>query len=249
MSIHTFISLSIFINYLTFKEKIIFLANSRFKKESHNTAHKIFIPYSKIKNSITNTNQKKIQLVYNFVKDNRILKKEKTSLAKVKTTNFVFVGRLIKGKSIIKIVNALAEYENISLTIYGDGPERNKIERLSSFKKNKEKIKIIGFYDNSKLLDELNQFDVFIAYHKFYEFPKTIIEAIRSGLPIILNRQPSEELDEFKQLDIIWTDGTVESYKKQIKKLINRQYNTKVMTRNNYLVLTKLLGNGEDYDD
>ena len=191
----------------------------------------------------------KIQLVYNFVKDNRILKKEKTSLAKVKTTNFVFVGRLIKGKSIIKIVNALAEYENISLTIYGDGPERNKIERLSSFKKNKEKIKIIGFYDNSKLLDELNQFDVFIAYHKFYEFPKTIIEAIRSGLPIILNRQPSEELDEFKQLDIIWTDGTVESYKKQIKKLINRQYNTKVMTRNNYLVLTKLLGNGEDYDD
>ena len=61
-------------------------------------------------------------------------------------------------------------------------------------------------------------FDAFIANHDFYEFPKTIIEALLTGLPIILNSKPSITLQEFKDLKILWTDCCIDSYKKIITK-------------------------------
>ena len=233
ISIHTFVSFKIFLIYLTFKEKVIYFADYRFRDKSHDASSKIIIPYSKIRDNIKSVNQNKILLAYNYVEKIKVEKKQFTKI-KNKTYKLVFVGRLIKGKSIIKVIKAILKLRNVTLTIYGDGPERERIEKLITFNKVKKKIKLIGFYDNSKILKELNEYDAFIAYHKFYEFPKTLIEAINSRLPIILNKDPSENLDEFKKLKIIWTNGTVNSYKKKIINLANHKYNIKLMVKNNY---------------
>ena len=156
---------------------------------------------------------------------------------------------MIKGKSIIKIVKAIINLKNVTLTIYGDGPEREKIEKLIKFYNVKKKIKLNGFHDNLKILKELNKFDAFIAYHKFYEFPKTLIEAINSRLPIILNKDPSENLEEFKKLKIIWTDGTVNSYKKKIINLTNHKYNINLMVKNNYNQVQRFFRNNQNNYD
>ena len=248
ISIHTFISLKIFLIYLNFKEKVIYFADYRFRNKSHNASSKIIIPYSKIRDNINAVNRHKILLAYNYVENIKVEKKQST-IIRNKSNKLVFVGRLIKGKSIIKIVEAILNLQNVSLTIYGDGPERKKIEKLIKFYNAKKKIKLIGFYDNSKILKELNKFDAFIAYHKFYEFPKTLIEAINSRLPIILNKDPSENLDEFKKLKIIWTDGTVNSYKKKIINLANHKYNIKLMVKNNYNQVQRFFkSNQNNYD-
>ena len=248
ISIHTFISFKIFLIYLTFKEKVIYFADYRFRNKSHNASSKIIIPYSKIRDNINTTNQHKILLSYNHVENLKVEKKKSTRITN-KSNKLVFVGRLIKGKSIIKIVKAIINLKNVTLTIYGDGPEREKIEKLIKFYNVKKKIKLIGFHDNLKILKELNKFDAFIAYHKFYEFPKTLIEAINSRLPIILNKDPSENLDEFKKLKIIWTDGTVNSYKKKIINLANHKYNIKLMVKNNYNQVQRFFkSNQNNYD-
>ena len=248
ISIHTFISLKIFLIYLTLKEKIIYFADYRFRKKSHNASSKIIIPYSKIRDNINAVNQDKILLAYNYVEKIKVEKKQSTQITN-KSNKLVFVGRLIKGKSIIKIVKAIINLKNVTLSIYGDGPEREKIEKLIKFYNVKKKIKLIGFYDNSKILKELNTFDAFIAYHKFYEFPKTLIEAINSRLPIILNKDPSENLEEFKKLKIIWTDGTVNSYKKKIINLANHKYNINLMVKNNYNQVQRYFRNNQNNYD
>ena len=74
---------------------------------------------------------------------------------------------------------------------------------------------------------------MFIAHHKFYEFPKTIIEALINGLPIILNNNPSKEIFEFQNIEIIWTDGTVNSYKK-IEDFIHETFDINFIIKNNY---------------
>ena len=125
----------------------------------------------------------------------------------------MFVGRLIRGKSILNIIKAINQIENVSLTIFGDGPERKKIEDFILLNKLKNRVFVKGFVNNQQILENFKKFDAFIAYHKFYEFPKTIIEALINGLPIIL-KKILLKVFEFKNIEIIWTDGTVNSYKK-----------------------------------
>ncbi len=248
ISIHTYVSLKIFLIYLNFKEKIIYFADYRFRNKSHNASSKIIIPYSKIRDNINAINQHKILLAYNSVEKMKVEKKQFTKITN-KTNKLVFVGRLIKGKSIIKIIKAIINLKNVTLTIYGDGPEREKIEKLITFNNVKKKIKLIGFCDNSKILKQLSKFDAFIAYHKFYEFPKTLIEAINSRLPIILNKDPSKNLEEFKSLKIIWTDGTVSSYKKKIINLVNHEYNINLIVKNNYSQVQRFFRNNQNSYD
>mgnify|MGYP001170930327 CR=1 FL=1 len=248
ISIHTFVSFKIFLIYLTFKEKVIYFADYRFRDKSHDASSKIIIPYSKIRDNIKAVNQNKIVLAYNYVENIKVEKKQFTKI-KNKTYKLVFVGRLIKGKSIIKVIKAILKLRNVTLTIYGDGPERERIEKLITFNKVKKKIKLIGFYDNSKILKKLSKFDAFVAYHRFYEFPKTLIEAINARLPIILNKYPSENLEEFKNLKIIWTDGTIDSYKEKIMKLVNYEYNINLMVKKNYSQVQRFFRNNQNSYD
>lgn len=246
ISIHTFMSLKIFLYYLSFKEKIFHLLNLRFKKKSHNLADKIIIPYMKIKDNIHYNFKSKVIISYNQIhSEKKLLKRRLTTSKKIK---FVFVGRLIKGKSILNIIKAINQIENVSLTIFGDGPERKKIEDFILLNKLKNRVFVKGFVNNQQILANFKTFDAFIAYHKFYEFPKTIIEALVNGLPIILNKNPSKEIFEFKNIEIIWTDGTVNSYKKKIESFKNKTFDINFIIKKNYFEIKKLLKINNPYD-
>ena len=65
-------SLKIFLYYLTFKEKIFYLFNFRFKKISHYLADKIIIPYIKIKENIHYKLKSKVIISYNQIHSKKI---------------------------------------------------------------------------------------------------------------------------------------------------------------------------------
>ncbi len=246
ISIHTFMSLKVFLCYLTLKEKIFYLFNFRFKKKSHYLADKIIIPYIKIKENIHYKLKSKVIISYNQI--DRYKKLPKRNLTTSKKIKLVFVGRLIRGKSILNIIKAINQIENVSLTIFGDGPERKKIEDFVLLNKLKNRVFVKGFVNNQQILANFKTFDAFVAHHKFYEFPKTIIEALINGLPIILNNNPSKEIFEFKNIEIIWTDGTVNSYKKKIEGFKNETFDINFIIKKNYFEIKKLLKINNPYD-
>ena len=72
-------------------------------------ADKIIIPYAKIKENIHYNLKSKIIISYNQIhREKRLHKKRLITSQKIK---FVFVGRLIKGKSILNIIKAINEIE------------------------------------------------------------------------------------------------------------------------------------------
>ena len=73
------------------------------------------------------------------------------------------------------------------------------------------------------------------------EFPKTIIESILIGLPIILNKNPSSELKEFKKLEILWAEDSSDSYLKIMKNFLKNNYNTKKITQKNLFKLQEII--------
>ncbi len=239
ISIHTFTSFKIFFKYYSFKEQIFFLLNLRFKNQSHKLANKILIVYKKISENINKKFLKKVELSYNQICISK--KDEKFSQINKKTLCLVFVGRLIKGKSIFNVIKAIKKLQNVNLVIYGDGNERTKI--ISFIKKNNlcKRVFLKGFQTNKKILNSLKKYDAFVAFHKYYEFPKTIIEASLVGLPIILNRNPSLSIQEFKNLKILWTDDNVESYRRTIELFMKKKLYFKSNISQNKKEIKKIL--------
>ncbi len=247
ISIHRYISLKIFFKYLSIKEKIFFLLDLRFKNECHRRTNKILAVYSKISENIAPNNKHKLKISLNNFNPVDIRKINKAH--KNKITKLVFVGRLIKGKSITNIIHAIKDIDNVSLTVFGDGPEMVKIITIINTLKLQKKIILRGFVSNTILREELVQYDAFTAKHEFYEFPKTIIEALLTGLPIILNSKPSKTLQEFKNLKILWTDGSIDSYKKIITNFKNEYYDIESQKRSNLRCINKLLRESNKFDD
>ena len=146
ISVHSYVNLSIFLKYLSFKEKVFYLLNLRFKEKSHKLADQIKIVYKIIEENINSKYTNKIKISYNNIKiKNNHRKKQdlyKTHL------NLVFVGRLIKGKSLTNIILSIKDLNNVILTIFGDGPERQKIELMIQKYKLEKRIILEGYRDN-----------------------------------------------------------------------------------------------------
>ena len=99
---------------------------------------------------------------------------------------FVVVTRLLKIKNIDKVIIALSRIkQDYIFDIYGDGPERLRLEKLILQLNLSKKIKLKGKVANEKLPKILVHYNMFVMP----SFPETLgrayFEAMASGLPVI----------------------------------------------------------------
>ena len=99
----------------------------------------------------------------------------------------VSVGRLVAQKNmglLIKAFSLIADkYPDITLTIYGDGPERKKLEDLIANKKLQKRILLPGA--RRDILNTIKDAAIFAFPTNYEGFPNVLIEAIAMGIPVI----------------------------------------------------------------
>jgi len=140
---------------------------------------------------------REISVVYNGI-DVSEFKPNSKILAKEKTFNILFVGRLIERKGLIYVLEALREiikeYTNVKLFIAGEGPLFEKFENY-----------IVGYkmQNNVVLLGRVNHQEIGKLYQKSHLFVLPSLnealgnvtqEALASGLPIITTNTGATEL-------------------------------------------------------
>lgn len=104
---------------------------------------------------------------------------------------FIGVGSLIKRKAfeiLIQAFNGAKFSKPTKLLIVGDGPNRDVCEKLSQ---NNPDIKFIGHVSN--VYKYLQISDCFVSSSLAEGLPYTVIEAMASGLPVILSKIDSHE--------------------------------------------------------
>jgi glycosyltransferase involved in cell wall biosynthesis len=104
---------------------------------------------------------------------------------------FIAVGSLIKRKAFDQLIKAFNEAcfaRPTKLLILGDGPNRNEYEDLS---KNNPDILFIGHVSNVNKYLAIS--DCFVSSSLAEGLPYTVIEAMASGLPVILSDIDSHE--------------------------------------------------------
>ncbi len=106
-----------------------------------------------------------------------------TQLSSSKEIKIVYAGLLGVAQGIFEICKRITFPENVSLHIYGAGPEAEKIEALG-----KQDIHFYGELDREELHRELQDYDVaFIPLIKriYGSVPSKIFEYTRLGLPVL----------------------------------------------------------------
>ena len=131
--------------------------------------------------------------------DFRGLSSDVRSLIAGQTPFALFVGRLSPEKGCDVLLKAWARFQQtwrrehggvvsdtFQLLIVGDGPEREKLEKLSVKLKMTSSVKFVGKQPKCKIMGLMREGCFLVLPSLWYEgFPMTIVEAFSCGLPVI----------------------------------------------------------------
>lgn len=96
---------------------------------------------------------------------------------------FLFVGRLSEGKRIGTIMEAVKEYHRpCTLSVLGDGEERQRLEEMA---RGSERIKLLGAVGPDEVERFMRSSDILVMNSDSEGMPMVILEAIRTGMPVI----------------------------------------------------------------
>ena len=167
-------------------------------------------------------------VLYNFVKDD-FFKKEIQYKAPLKKLKLVAVGNLKDVKNyqlIIEAFKSLKNY-NLSLDIYGEGPDREYLQKqISDFDL---PIKLMGL--NDKIEEVLPDYDAFVMCSLIEGFGISAAEAMAIGLPLLLS-----DIDTLKEIShgnaIFFNPHNSASFTDVVVGIFNGLYNLEEMSEN-----------------
>lgn len=129
------------------------------------------------------------------------------------------VGALEAGKRIDLVIKAVAKLGNSSLCVVGDGALRKELEKLGKELLG-ERFKIIkvGF---EKMPLVYRSCDVFVsATAPYYSFEMVLLEALASGLPVVVNDDPIRK-EIVGNAGILVDPTDIDSYAQAIQRALN----------------------------
>jgi glycosyltransferase involved in cell wall biosynthesis len=132
----------------------------------------------------------KIKVIYNGI-DVKSQKNSEKYAEKRGNLNIGFVGSLTKQKGVdclLKAVKILRftqndKWANINLTIIGDGPEREKLEKTAKELDIEKHVSFLGRKES--VYNHMKDFDVFVLPSLWEGMPNVILEAIMQEVPVV----------------------------------------------------------------
>lgn len=173
---------------------------------------------SSLKLAMTMLTDKEIHIVPNIVNTREFFPIDKKSDS---TFKFVSVSYLKKNKNVDMTIRAFAElYRGDSskkLIIIGDGEEENNLKNLAIELGVKENVEFLGRLDRVNTASEIRRCDAFVLPSQYETFGVAYIEALASGIPIIVTKcgGPEDFFDE--SLGRMINVGSLEELKEAMK--------------------------------
>ncbi|ODV50001.1 MAG: galactosyltransferase [Methanohalophilus sp. 2-GBenrich] len=131
------------------------------------------------------TDPEKIQVVPNGINLQKITGIKPAN----KTCDIIFAGRLIKEKNIDVLLNAVARLKanlpQLKCCIIGDGPEKDRLLKLSQELEIADNVEFAGFLKYDALIARIKSSRVFVLPSSREGFGIIVIEAFACGVPVI----------------------------------------------------------------
>ncbi len=96
------------------------------------------------------------------------------------------VGRLVEYKGVAHVVRALRELPGYRLRVAGDGPDRERLERVAREEGVADRVTFLGYVPDDDLPDEYASADVFVTMSGVEAAGITVGEALAAGTPAVV---------------------------------------------------------------
>ena len=111
----------------------------------------------------------------------------------VRENRIIAAGRLVEKKNFGLLIKAYAKiadkYPDYKLVIFGDGAEKDTLQRLSVELNMESNVVLSGYTDNLK--EEFQKSKLFVLSSNYEGIPNTLVEAMALGLPCIATDCPA----------------------------------------------------------
>ena len=126
----------------------------------------------------------KLITIHNGMPD---VEKKYLSSSENKPLIITMIGRFEKQKDHFTLIKALAGLKHLDweLHLIGDGPFLSVIQNESINRGIRERIKFYGAIEPLKVPNVLSQSNIFVLSTNWEGFPRSILEAMRAGLPVV----------------------------------------------------------------
>jgi len=132
--------------------------------------------------------REKIKVVYNAVPDDTDISVE-TSAPFLQHDHIgkkiVSVGRLVPWKGFDDLIRVAGRFQNVHLTIIGEGPDRKKLQYVIQEEHVQDRVILSGSLTRSEVFSRLKQSDLFVLNSTYEGLPHIVLEAMAAGLPVI----------------------------------------------------------------
>ena len=182
-------------------------------------ADRITIVYKIIEPYVIKNKGKKPELLYNKVNIQKFLEAE--SIPNLPKPLIISVGRLTEQKNHQCIIESMKKV-NGHLLIIGDGELHDTLEKLIKDVSVEDKVTIKRSVPNSEIQRYYKAADIFaLAYDPALEgLPIPVIEAMASGLPVIIPFPKKEYSDGLENI-AVFSERIPDSFAENINKLLN----------------------------
>jgi glycosyltransferase involved in cell wall biosynthesis len=160
-----------------------------------------------------------VQVCYNVLNSDYL--RRKISYALNNPPKIICVGRLLNEKDPTPIIRVVASLPKVELLIVGDGPKRPELEALTAQLGVTDRIRFAPAIANDELCRLLPDFDLFAVHTEYWELNKSVLEALLTGLPVIINRRRGDPVPELMEGDFVrMVDNTEVDYYAAITELL-----------------------------
>jgi glycosyltransferase involved in cell wall biosynthesis len=160
----------------------------------------------------------RVEVCYNVLNSKYL--RAKADYALHRPVRVIYVGRLIDAKNPDNIMRAVARLSDVVLTIVGDGPIRTSLERLAAELGIQDRVHFRPAVANDELCELLAEQDIFAVHTEYWEISKSVLEALLTGLPVVINKRVGEPVPELEGDFVVKVDNTEEEYHAALRHLL-----------------------------
>lgn len=157
-------------------------------------------------------------LAYNVVAPTELRSKSKYSFSR--PFRLVSVGRQIPGKDPRQLIAAVATRDDMTLTLIGDGPLHDDLRARAVRFGAADRISFEKSCSNAVLCRRLAEFDAFATQTSYWEMPKTILEAMLVGLPVVVNRPAPGAVPELDESICLLVEDTLNGWSDGLSRIV-----------------------------
>jgi len=132
----------------------------------------------------------------------------------------ISVGRQFREKNPDNLIRAVAQMRNVHLTMVGDGSYHDALQKVATQCGMGGRIIFHRALANDELCRRLPEFDIFAVHTEYWELSKSVLEALLTGLPVVINKRIGKPVPELSNDICLLVENSVESYHAALSKLI-----------------------------